>query len=58
MPEGEAIELHFADVTVLTPGWADEVVTPLIAKYGKEKVILEPSTNASVITTLDFLANQ
>ncbi|MFA5010044.1 MAG: STAS-like domain-containing protein [Patescibacteria group bacterium] len=58
LPESEKIELDFAGVAVLTPSWADEVITPLIAKYGREKVVLEPSTNASVVTTLGFWADQ
>ena len=58
LPASEKIELDFAGVAVLTPSWADEVVTPLITKYGREKVVLEPSANASVVATLGFLADQ
>ena len=58
LPESEKVELDFSGVAVLTPSWADEVVTPLVKKYGRQRIAFEPSTNASVITTLEFLTDQ
>lgn len=58
LSENEKIELDFSGVAVLTPSWADEVVTRLIAKYGRDRVVLEPSTNASVLMTIDLLEGQ
>lgn len=58
LPEHEKIEIDFSGVTVLTPSWADEVITSLIVKYGRGRVILEPSTNASVLMTVDLLGEQ
>lgn len=58
LPEHEKIELDFSGVAVLTPSWADEVTTFLIAKYGRDRVILGPSTNASVLMTIELLGEQ
>lgn len=58
LPEHETIELDFSGVAVLAPSWADEVITSLIAKYGRDRVILGPSTNASVLMTIELLGEQ
>lgn len=50
----ENIEIDFSGVEVLTPSWADEFLTPLMAEY-KERVVLLPSDNASVKAALEIL---
>lgn len=50
----EKIEIHFSGVQVLTPSWADEFITPLLAEY-PGRVILLPSDNASVVAALEII---
>ena len=50
----ETIIVDFDRVTVLTPSWADEFLTPLIRKY-KSRVELVNTNNLSVIETLKIL---
>ena len=50
----EKIEIDFEGVTVLTPSWADEFVTPLINQY-KNKIILLNTENPSVQASLETL---
>ena len=51
LKEGEAIELDFGKVLVLTPSWGDEFITLLREQYeGRVKVI--PTDNLSVQLTL------
>lgn len=50
----EKIEVDFAGVEVLTPSWADEFITPLLADF-LGKVTLLPSSNASVKATLEII---
>lgn len=51
---GENIVIDFEGVKVFTPSWADEFITPLLKKYGKQ-ITLNPSENLSVKETLTFL---
>ena len=50
----EKIEVDFSGVEVLTPSWADEFITPLLADFG-DKVTLLPSSNASVKAALEII---
>jgi len=50
----EKIEVDFNDVLVLTPSWADEFLTPLLATYPK-RVSFLPSTNQTVNNSLDII---
>ena len=50
----EEVTVDFNDVSVLTPSWADEFLTPLRARFG-DKVRLLNSDNASVKATLAIL---
>lgn len=50
----EKIEIDFTGVQVLTPSWADEFLTPLVAEY-PERVSLLPSANASVKAALEII---
>ena len=52
--DNENLEIDFDGVSVLTPSWADEFITPLKDKYG-DRVILMASNNPSVIATLNLL---
>lgn len=49
----EPIEIDFAGVKVLTPSWADEVVTKLFEQF--ENVQLLNTENATVTATLKTL---
>lgn len=53
--ENEKIEIDFSGVEVLSPSWADEFITPLLAGY-PGRVTLLRSDNASVKATLEMLA--
>jgi hypothetical protein len=50
----ETVIVDFDRVTVLTPSWADEFLTPLIQEY-KGRVELVNTSNLSVIETLKIL---
>lgn len=52
-PNGK-IEIDFEGVTVLTPSWADEFITPLTNQY-KNNIILLNTENPSVKATLETL---
>ena len=49
----EPIEIDFEGVKVLTPSWADEVVTKIAEKFPNVK--LSHTENASVLATLKTL---
>jgi hypothetical protein len=51
----EEITVDFVGVDVLTPSWADEVLTSLVEQYGKEKVKFVNTENPSVKATLEIL---
>ena len=55
--EGEKVVVDFQDVTVLTPSWADEFLTPLYSRFGKQVKLLH-TTNPSVMATLSILNSQ
>lgn len=55
--ENEEVIVDFDGVLVLTPSWADEFLTPLVARY-KDRVKLRNTGNASVKATLEILAKQ
>lgn len=49
----EIIEIDFSGVKVLTPSWADEVITPLVKKFKNIKLL--NTENATVEATLKTL---
>lgn len=51
--ENEMIEIDFSGIKVLTPSWADEVVTPLVKKFKNVKLL--NTENATVKATLKTL---
>lgn len=51
--ENEMIEIDFSGIKVLTPSWADEVVTPLVKKFKNVKLL--NTENATVQATLKTL---
>ncbi len=53
LPTDEIIEVDFSGVKVLTPSWADEVVTPLAQRYKNTRFL--NVSNASVQATLHTL---
>ena len=55
--EGEAIELDFSAVDVLTPSFAEEFIIGLLENYPR-RVQFSNTNNVTVRTTLDFLARQ
>jgi len=54
LAKNERIELDFAKVSVLTPSWADEFITPLIEIHGN-RIFLLNTENPSVQATLKIL---
>ncbi len=54
---GEIIEVDFSGVEVLTPSWADEFITPLLADY-PNKVVLLPSNNASIKASIEIISKK
>ncbi|MDP1722598.1 MAG: STAS-like domain-containing protein [Candidatus Gottesmanbacteria bacterium] len=55
MPKDKEVVVDFDGVIVLTPSWADEFLTPLLARFGN-KVSLRNTDNPSVKATLAILA--
>lgn len=53
----EKIFIDFGGVRVLGPGWADEFISSIINRYPKQVVLL-PSDNLSVKTTLNFIGKK
>ncbi len=53
VPTTEPIEIDFEGVKVLTPSWADEVITPLAERF--KNVTLLHTENSSVQATLNTL---
>ena len=49
----EIVEVDFTGVKVLTPSWADEVITPLAEKFKNTKLL--NTDNSSVQATLKTL---
>ena len=52
LAKNEAVTVDFAGVKVLTPSWADEVITKLAQNY---RLTLEHTDNSSVQATLKTL---
>ena len=53
LDKAEAIEIDFSGVKVLTPSWADEVITKIAERF--ENVKLLNTENATVQATLKTL---
>jgi hypothetical protein len=53
LDKDEAIEIDFAGVKVLTPSWADEVVTKIAERFDDVKLL--NTENATVQATLKTL---
>ena len=53
LDENEKIEIDFSGVKVLTPSWADEVITKLVGKFKNVKLL--NTKNESVQMTLETL---
>jgi len=51
--KSEPIEIDFAGVKVMTPSWADEIITPLMNDF--ENVKLTNTDNPTVRSTLKIL---
>lgn len=49
--KGENLMVDFAGVSVLSPSWADEFLTPLLERFGS-RLKLIPSQNLSVQLTI------
>lgn len=54
LPEDEAIEIDFSGVKVLTPSWADEVITKITRDF--KNIKLTNTSNATVKATLKTLS--
>jgi hypothetical protein len=54
LPADEGIVLDFSGVSVFTPSWADEFITPLMQRFGG-RVSLKNTGNPSVRATLATL---
>lgn len=52
--ENENIEIDFDGVLTFSPGWGDEVLTPLLNTYG-DRLSLKNTANLSVQATLKML---
>ncbi len=50
----EQLEIDFSMVGTFSPSWADEFLIPLLRIY-HERLKLNPSDNAAVKTTINFL---
>lgn len=50
----ERLNIDFSGVSVFTPSWADEFITPLSNEY-KERVVLLNTENPSVPATMETL---
>lgn len=52
--ENEEVIVDFEGVVVLTPSWADEFLTPLLARF-RGRVELLNTENASIKATMEIL---
>ena len=52
----EIIEIDFEGISSLSPSWADEFFSPLLAEY-EDRLVLRNSNNLSVNATIDLLEN-
>ncbi len=53
LPPNEPLEIDFSGVKVLTPSWADEVITKLAEQFSN--ITLANTDNASIQATLKTL---
>ncbi len=51
----EKVIVDFEGVAVLSPSWADEFLTKLLARQGKRNVVFQNTDNPSVGATLQTL---
>ena len=51
----EQIIADFEGVAVLSPSWADEFLTKLVERQGKENIVFKNTENPSVQATLKVL---
>lgn len=51
----DSIVVDFEGVAVLSPSFADEFLTPLLERYGKQRVKFQNTENPSVLATLQTL---
>ncbi len=54
LKDNEKIEIDFQGLSSFSPSWADEFLTPLLNKFGKD-LMLYNINNLSVKATLDLL---
>lgn len=54
LPKDEVIEIDFSDVKVLTPSWADEVITKIARDFKNVKLV--NTANPTVRATLKILS--
>lgn len=54
LPQEGELEIDFSGVLTLSPSWADEFLSPLLAQLG-DRLVLLPSDNLSVQATLKIL---
>ena len=52
--QNESLEIDFEGVTTFTPSWADEFITKLVDKFGKQ-VHFVNDDNPSVRATIELL---
>ncbi|EKD58884.1 MAG: hypothetical protein ACD_56C00036G0016 [uncultured bacterium] len=52
--ENEIVEISFEGVLTFSPSWGDEFLRPLHERFG-DRLILHPSSNQSVILTIELL---
>lgn len=56
VPPKEIIEIDFSGIKVLTPSWADEVITKLVNKFKNTKML--NTDNISVMMSLKTIKNK
>lgn len=54
MPKNETVKIDFEGVTVFTPSWGDEFISPLQKRLGNN-LVLKNTENPSVQATLSLL---
>ena len=52
--KGESVLVDFSSVSVLSPSWADEFLTPLLDRFGHNLKLI-PSKNSSVKLTIQTI---
>lgn len=56
--EKEGVVLDFEGVEIMTPSYADELVSSLKGRYGQDKVVIENARTAAVHDTLQAIENE